>query len=108
MPPRPEGLPPIGAGPAQAAGCASYRSIDLGRYWVNNNTWDTHRSGDTVGWGTAWDLYVGDLDLNTFFQALVRRDLVQRTDRLSSVEAGTEAFTGRARLDTRSCSTTVG
>lgn len=231
---------------AQAAGgCGAFESIEMGKYWINNNTWgadsgsgwscawDSYRSGDTIGWGTAyewsgkadavksftssvlgwhwgwkaagtglpvrladrtpvrtewdykvtestesvynvaydlwlhdtartdwrstpkhevmvwlaseggasplgtkqatvtmagasWDLYVGDigwnvysfvrtenttsadLDLDQFLQELVRRGLVESTDYLSSVQAGTEVFTGRAQLDTTAYSANVG
>ncbi|WP_405719598.1 endo-1,4-beta-glucanase [Streptomyces sp. NBC_01537] len=76
--------------------------------------------------GAYWDLYVGDigwnvysfvrvgnttsanLNLDDFLQALVRRKLVATTDYLSSVEAGTEVFTGKAQLDTTAYSTDVG
>lgn len=76
--------------------------------------------------GASWDLYAGnigwnvysfvrvgnttsvDFDLDDFLQALVRRGLVARTDYLSSVEAGTEVFTGKAQLNTTAYSTDVG
>ena len=76
--------------------------------------------------GAYWDLYVGnigrnvysfvrvgnttsvDVNLDDFPQALVRRSPVSKTDYLSSVEAGTEVFTGKAQLDTTAYSTNVG
>ncbi|MFH8403801.1 endo-1,4-beta-glucanase [Streptomyces sp. NPDC018019] len=76
--------------------------------------------------GAYWDLYAGrtdwnvysfvrvggttasDLDLDDFLQALVRRGAVAPTDYLSGVEAGTEAFTGRAQLDTTAYEVQVG
>ncbi|MEV5595492.1 endo-1,4-beta-glucanase [Streptomyces sp. NPDC052496] len=76
--------------------------------------------------GAYWDLYVGrtgwnvysfvrvgntttsDLQLDAFLQALVRRGLVAPTDYVSGVEAGTEAFTGKAQLDTTAYSVDVG
>ncbi|WP_431684068.1 GH12 family glycosyl hydrolase domain-containing protein [Kitasatospora sp. KL5] len=70
--------------------------------YVGNIGWNVYSFVRTSGTSGA------DLDLNAFLQALVRRGLMQRTDWLSSVEAGTEAFTGRAQLGTESYSTTVG
>lgn len=46
--------------------CAASASIDVGKYWLNNNLWGassgtgsqclwrTCQSGDLVGWGTSW------------------------------------------------------
>jgi len=76
--------------------------------------------------GATWDLYQGDigwkvhsfvrtsnttsvdLDLNDFLRALRDRGSVGPEKYLSSVEAGTEVFTGKGRLDTSAYSVDVG
>jgi hypothetical protein len=76
--------------------------------------------------GASWDLYVGNIgwnvysfvrvgnttnathDLNDFVQALAQRKMIAKTDYLSSVEAGTEVFTGKARMETTAYSVKVG
>lgn len=53
--------------PAQAAStCTAFGTIDMGKYWLNNNLWgqdsgsgwqcifNNWQSGDTIGWGTNW------------------------------------------------------
>ncbi|GAA2397566.1 hypothetical protein GCM10010420_24490 [Streptomyces glaucosporus] len=78
----------------------------------------------TVG-GATWDLYQGDigwkvhsfvrtsnttsvdLDLNAFLRELQRRGSLASTKYLSSVQAGTEVFAGKGRLDTTAYSVDV-
>ncbi|MDX2544258.1 GH12 family glycosyl hydrolase domain-containing protein [Streptomyces sp. WI04-05B] len=90
----------------------------------------TKRETLTVG-GVAWDLYVGKIvntnsswnvfsfvrktntnsqttDLTALTNALVQRKLMANTNYLSSVEAGTEVFSGKGKLSTSSYSVTVG
>lgn len=55
------------ATPAQATStCTAFSTIDMGKYWLNNNLWgqssgsgwqcvfNNWQSGDTIGWGTNW------------------------------------------------------
>ncbi|WP_045742296.1 GH12 family glycosyl hydrolase domain-containing protein [Actinoplanes rectilineatus] len=76
--------------------------------------------------GTTWDLYQGDigwnvysfvrtsntsaadLDLTDFTDVLTARGLLAKSKYLSSVQAGTEVFTGQGRLDTSKYSVTIG
>ena len=76
--------------------------------------------------GTTWDLYKGnigwevysfvrtsntsaaDLDLTDFTDDLVARGWLAKTKYLSSVQAGTEIFTGSGRLDTTAYSVKIG
>ncbi|MEV0218744.1 endo-1,4-beta-glucanase [Streptomyces sp. NPDC050704] len=96
----------------------------------------TKRERLTVA-GTAWDLYVGKIvnkdsggrvtsswnvysyvravntnaattDLTALTNALVQRRLLASTSYLTSVEAGTEVFTGKGKLSTSSYSVNVG
>jgi hypothetical protein len=61
------GLAVAPALPAQAAStCTAFGTIDMGKYWLNNNLWGQNsgsgwqcvfnnwQSGDTIGWGTNW------------------------------------------------------
>lgn len=61
------GLAVAPAMPAQAAStCTAFGTIDMGKYWLNNNLWgqssgsgwqciwNNWQSGDTIGWGTNW------------------------------------------------------
>ncbi|MDI6101905.1 glycosyl hydrolase [Actinoplanes sp. NEAU-A12] len=76
--------------------------------------------------GATWDLYKGnigwevysfvrtsntsaaDLDLTDFTNDLVARGWLAKTKYLSSVQAGTEIFTGSGRLDTTAYSVKIG
>ena len=84
----------------------------------------TKQATVTIG-GTTWDLYRGNigwnvfsfvrtasttssaLDLTDFTDDLTARGWLPRTKYLSSVEAGTEVFTGEGRLDTSAYSVTI-
>ena len=85
----------------------------------------TKQATATIG-GTTWDLYQGNigwnvfsfvrtsnttsatLNLTDFTDNLIGRGLMQNTKYLSSVESGTEIFTGQGRLDTSAYTVTVG
>jgi hypothetical protein len=57
-------------------------SIDLGKYWINNNwwgnsnatgtqsIWDTCSSGNTIGWGTSWN-WTGGSGVITYASAVL-------------------------------------
>ncbi|MFH9419302.1 endo-1,4-beta-glucanase [Streptomyces sp. NPDC017529] len=92
-------------GAAAPLGTRQQRVKIAGAYWdlySGKTGWNVHsfvRVGNTTS---------SDLDLNEFLQALVRRGAVAKTDYLSGVEAGTEAFTGKAQLDTTAYSADIG
>ncbi|ANS62849.1 endo-1,4-beta-glucanase [Streptomyces lincolnensis] len=90
----------------------------------------TKRETVNVG-GTSWDLYVGKIvnpnsswnvysfvrttntnsattDLTGLANTLVQKRLLANTSYLTSVEAGTEVFTGRGKLSTSAYSVSVG
>ncbi|MER5219156.1 GH12 family glycosyl hydrolase domain-containing protein [Streptomyces flaveus] len=76
--------------------------------------------------GAMWDIYEGDigwkvhsfvrvanttkatLNLDDFTQALVRRKLLSNDKYVSGIEAGTEVFRGKGRLDTKAFSVDIG
>ncbi|WP_409469360.1 GH12 family glycosyl hydrolase domain-containing protein [Streptomyces sp. HC307] len=73
-----------------------------------------------------WDIYQGDigwnvysfvrrtnttkatLNLDDFTQALVRRKPIGNDKYVSGIEAGTEVFQGKGRLDTKAYSVDIG
>ncbi|MEV6349004.1 cellulose binding domain-containing protein [Actinoplanes sp. NPDC051851] len=85
----------------------------------------TKQATVTIG-GTSWDLYQGNigwnvysfvrtsnttsasLDLTDFTDDLAGRGWLDKSKYLSSVQAGTEVFTGSGRLDTSAYSVTIG
>lgn len=73
-------------------------------------TWDLYQ-GD-IGWKVHSFVRVGntssaDLDLNEFLQDLVKRGSLSDEKYLSGVEAGTEVFHGKGRVDTKEYSVDV-
>lgn len=73
------------AAPAAAAAqtCEAFGTIPMGKYYVNNNlwgqdsgqgrqcAWDTHRSGDTIGWGTEWEWSGVSHEVKSFTSAVL-------------------------------------
>ncbi|CAL9536741.1 Endoglucanase S [Streptomyces sp. enrichment culture] len=68
---------------ASAGTCDAFGTIPMGKYYVNNNlwgqdsgqgwqcAWDTHRSGDTIGWGTEWQWSGVSHEVKSFTSAVL-------------------------------------
>lgn len=77
---------------------------------LGGTTWDLYRG--TIGWNVFSFVRTGNttssaINLTDFTDDLIRRGWLQRTKYLSSVEAGTEIFTGTGRLDTTAYAVTI-
>ncbi|MFI2614801.1 endo-1,4-beta-glucanase [Streptomyces sp. NPDC018584] len=82
----------------------------VGTVSLGGAMWEMYE-GD-IGWKVHSFVRVGnttsaDLNLDDFLQALVRRGLLGKDKYLSGVEAGTEVFKGRGRVDTTAYSVDV-
>jgi len=80
--------------------CNTSGMISMGKYWLNSNEWGaSNGSGTQCIWDTSTTSQT--LDLKDFLNYLVSRGL-SSSKYLSSVESGTEIFTGNGQLDTTS------
>lgn len=72
------------AAPAQAAEtCEAFGTIEMGKYYLNNNLWgqdsgqgtqcvrDTSQDGDTIGWSTDWSWTGGQNEVKSFVSSVL-------------------------------------
>jgi hypothetical protein len=68
---------------AQSDACEAYRSLAMGKYWLNNNQWGNNSgsgwqciwnnsiSGSTINWSTSWDWTGKSNSVKTYASAVL-------------------------------------
>jgi hypothetical protein len=78
---------------------------------IGGGTWDLYRGWIDAGNGVGWNVFSFvrtsntnsvNFDLRDFTSNLVNRGWLSNSKYLTSVQAGTEVFTGKGQLDTNS------